>query len=104
MRCSIRVRRNHTPGVGEVKLKRMVTPDVECLQYSVEVKSPAKAGSNVATRNGLVRADGRLISPAEDLRLGLSKPIIREASTRGALKRQPDKNIYAPDFTAPSRC
>jgi 3-hydroxyacyl-[acyl-carrier protein] dehydratase/trans-2-decenoyl-[acyl-carrier protein] isomerase len=71
--------RNRPLGVGEVKLKRMVTPDVECLQYSVEVKSAAQAGSNVATANGLIHGDGRLIYTAEDLRVGsaLSKPIMR---------------------------
>jgi 3-hydroxyacyl-[acyl-carrier protein] dehydratase / trans-2-decenoyl-[acyl-carrier protein] isomerase len=63
--------RNRILGVGEVKLKSMVTPDVECLQYLVEVKSAAQAGSNVATANGLLRADGRLAYTAEDLRVGL---------------------------------
>jgi 3-hydroxyacyl-[acyl-carrier protein] dehydratase / trans-2-decenoyl-[acyl-carrier protein] isomerase len=63
--------RNRILGVGEVKLKSMVTPDVECLQYSVDVKSAAQAGSNVATANGLLRADGRLAYTAEDLRVGL---------------------------------
>ena len=63
--------RSRILGVGEVKLKSMVTPDVECLQYSVEVKSAAQAGSNVATANGLLRADGRLTYTAEDLRVGL---------------------------------
>jgi 3-hydroxyacyl-[acyl-carrier protein] dehydratase / trans-2-decenoyl-[acyl-carrier protein] isomerase len=63
--------RNRVLGVGEVKLKRMVTPDVECLQYSVEVKSAPLAGSNVATANGLLRAGGQLIYTAEDLRVGL---------------------------------
>src|SRR4029077_9273196 len=63
--------RNRSLGVGEVKLKRMVTPDVECLQYSVEVKSAPPTGSKVATANGLLRADGRLIYTAEDLRVGL---------------------------------
>jgi len=62
--------RNSALGVGEVKLKRMVTPDIECLQYSVEVKSAAHAGSNVVTANGLIRANGQLIYTAEDLRVG----------------------------------
>jgi 3-hydroxyacyl-[acyl-carrier protein] dehydratase / trans-2-decenoyl-[acyl-carrier protein] isomerase len=65
------VGRNRILGVGEVKLKSMVTPDVECLQYSVEVKSATQAGSNVATANGLLHADGRLVYTAEDLRVGL---------------------------------
>lgn len=62
---------NRILGVGEVKLKSMVTPDVECLRYSVEVKSTAQATSNVATANGLLHADGRLVYTAEDLRVGL---------------------------------
>jgi len=62
---------NRILGVGEVKLKSMVTPDVECLQYSVEVKSAAQTGSNVATANGQLLADGRLAYTAEDLRVGV---------------------------------
>jgi 3-hydroxyacyl-[acyl-carrier protein] dehydratase / trans-2-decenoyl-[acyl-carrier protein] isomerase len=77
--------RNHALGVGKVKLKRMVTPDVECLQYSVEVKSAAPAGSNVATANGLLRADGQLIYTAEDLRVGLVEAHHEGAPTRSAL-------------------
>lgn len=77
--------RNRALGVGEVKLKRMVTPDVECLQYSVEVKSAPPAGSNVATANGLLRADGQLIYTAEDLRVGLFELIMREHQLRSAL-------------------
>jgi 3-hydroxyacyl-[acyl-carrier protein] dehydratase / trans-2-decenoyl-[acyl-carrier protein] isomerase len=63
--------RTRALGVGEVKLKGMVTPDVECLQYTVDVKSAAPAGSNAAIANGLLCADGRLVYTAEDLRVGL---------------------------------
>jgi len=66
------VGQNRILGVGEVKLKGMVTPATECLQYSVEVKSGAQEGSNVATANGLLRADGRLVYTAEDLQVGLA--------------------------------
>jgi len=78
------VGRNRALGVGEVKLKRMVTPDVECLQYSVEVKSTAHTGSNVATANGLIRADGRLVYTAEDLRVSIVEAHQEGASTRSA--------------------
>jgi 3-hydroxyacyl-[acyl-carrier protein] dehydratase / trans-2-decenoyl-[acyl-carrier protein] isomerase len=77
--------RNHALGVGEVKFKGMVTPDVECLQYSVEVKSAAPAGSNVAIANGLIRADGRLVYTAEDLRVGLVEAHHEAAPTTSAL-------------------
>jgi 3-hydroxyacyl-[acyl-carrier protein] dehydratase / trans-2-decenoyl-[acyl-carrier protein] isomerase len=70
--------------VGEVKLKRMVTPDVECLQYSVEVNSAAQAGSNVATASGLIHGDGRLIYTAEDLRVGIVEADHEGAPTRSA--------------------
>jgi 3-hydroxyacyl-[acyl-carrier protein] dehydratase / trans-2-decenoyl-[acyl-carrier protein] isomerase len=63
--------RDRPLGVGEVKLKSMVTPAVERLEYVVDLKKVTLHGPNVAVSDGLLRADDQLVYTAADLRVRL---------------------------------
>jgi 3-hydroxyacyl-[acyl-carrier protein] dehydratase / trans-2-decenoyl-[acyl-carrier protein] isomerase len=59
--------RDRPLSVGEVKLRRMVTPVVERLEYVVDLKKVTLHGPNVAVSDGLLKADNQLAYTATDL-------------------------------------
>ena len=58
-------------GVGEVKLTGMITPEVNALQYVVDLKRVILRKLKLAIADGIVKVDGRVIYQATDLRVGL---------------------------------
>jgi 3-hydroxyacyl-[acyl-carrier protein] dehydratase / trans-2-decenoyl-[acyl-carrier protein] isomerase len=63
--------RDRPLGVGEVKLKSMVTPVVGRLEYVVDLKKISLHGPKVAVSDGLLKADDQLVYTATDLRVRL---------------------------------
>jgi 3-hydroxyacyl-[acyl-carrier protein] dehydratase / trans-2-decenoyl-[acyl-carrier protein] isomerase len=63
--------RDRPLGVGEVKLRSMVTPVVERLDYVVDLKKVTLHGPDVAVSDGWIKADDQLVYTATDLRVRL---------------------------------
>ncbi len=60
-------------GVGEVKFKGMVTPDVRLVTYLVDFKRVIDRRLKLGIADGRVLADGEEIFVANDMRVGLFK-------------------------------
>jgi 3-hydroxyacyl-[acyl-carrier protein] dehydratase / trans-2-decenoyl-[acyl-carrier protein] isomerase len=58
-------------GVGEVKFTGMVTPEVKTVQYVVDFKRVILRRLKLAIADGAMKADGKIIYQASDLRVGL---------------------------------
>ena len=58
-------------GVGQVKLKGMVTPDVKKVVYKLDIKRIIKSKLVMAIADGVMQADGETIYEAKDLKVGL---------------------------------
>jgi 3-hydroxyacyl-[acyl-carrier protein] dehydratase/trans-2-decenoyl-[acyl-carrier protein] isomerase len=58
-------------GVGEVKFTGMVTPTTKTVQYVVDLKRVILRRLKLAIADGVMKADGRVIYAATDLRVGL---------------------------------
>jgi 3-hydroxyacyl-[acyl-carrier protein] dehydratase/trans-2-decenoyl-[acyl-carrier protein] isomerase len=56
---------------GEVKFTGQVTDDVKCVEYGVNVKRVVRSRVTLGMADGWVKADGKLIYEAKDLRVGL---------------------------------
>lgn len=61
-------------GVGEVKLKGMVTPKVKKVIYEVEVTRLILRKLKLAVANGIMKADGELVYQVTDMKVGLFEP------------------------------
>jgi len=57
--------------VGEVKFTGMVTPEVKTVQYVVDFKRVILRRLKLAIADGAMKADGKIIYQASDLRVGL---------------------------------
>lgn len=58
-------------GVGEVKLTKMITPDVKVLKYKVDFKRIIDRRLKLGIADGTVEADGELAYTVSDMRVGL---------------------------------
>ena len=58
-------------GVGEVKFSGMVTPEVKTVQYVIDFKRVILRKLKLAIADGVVKADGKVVFQASDLRVGL---------------------------------
>ena len=56
-------------GVGEVKFMREVTPDVKHLEYAIDIKKVIARKFKLAEADGVLKADGKVIYTAKDLRV-----------------------------------
>ncbi len=63
--------RGRALGVGEVKFKGMVTPDVKKVEYVVDVQRVILRKLNMAIANGVMKADGELSTPRRTCVSGL---------------------------------
>ena len=58
-------------GVGEVKFKDMVTPDVKQIKYKITIKKLIMRKLILAVSDGILEADGTEIYQANDMKVGL---------------------------------
>jgi 3-hydroxyacyl-[acyl-carrier protein] dehydratase / trans-2-decenoyl-[acyl-carrier protein] isomerase len=58
-------------GVGEVKFSEMVTPSVKRVEYGVDFKRVFKGKLILGIADGWLKADGKTIYEAKDLKVGL---------------------------------
>ena len=61
-------------GVGEVKLKGMVTPKVKTVTYEVDVTRLILRKLKLAVANGIMKADGEVVYQVTDMKVGLFEP------------------------------
>ena len=61
-------------GVGEVKLRGMVTPDVKKVIYHLDIKRIIQSKLVMCVADGIMKADGKIIYEAKDLKVGLFSP------------------------------
>lgn len=58
-------------GVGEVKLTKMITPEIKKLRYQVDFKRIIDRRLKLGIADGIVEADGELAYTVSDMRVGL---------------------------------
>ena len=63
--------RGRALGVGEVKFRGQVTPDVKKVTYRIDMKRVILRKLVMGVAEGVMEADGKPIYTAEDLRVGL---------------------------------
>jgi len=63
--------RGRALGVGEVKFKEMVTPTVKMVSYHLDLKRVRMGKLVLGIADGIMKADGKPIYEAKDLRVGL---------------------------------
>ena len=63
-------------GVGEVKFKGHITPDITRVRYEVDMRQVRRGKLALASANGRVFADGSCVYLARDMRVGLIAPVI----------------------------
>ncbi len=63
--------RGRALGVGEVKFTDMVTPTVQKIEYTIDLKRVILRKLKLGIADGTLRADGKVIYTASDLRVGL---------------------------------
>jgi 3-hydroxyacyl-[acyl-carrier protein] dehydratase/trans-2-decenoyl-[acyl-carrier protein] isomerase len=61
-------------GVGEVKLKGMVTPIIKKVVYEVEITRLILRRLKMAVANGTMKADGETVYQVTDMKVGLFEP------------------------------
>lgn len=72
--------RGRALGVGEVKFADMVVPKTGKLEYVVDMKRVILRRLKLAVADGTLKADGKVIYTATDLRVGLFEPGQTDAS------------------------
>ena len=58
-------------GCGEVRFSGQVTNDVKVVEYGVDIRRVVRSKVTLGIAEGFVKADGKLIYEAKDLRVGL---------------------------------
>lgn len=66
--------RGRALGVGEVKLKGMVTPAIKKVVYEVEITRLILRKLKLAVANGSMKADGETVYQVTDMKVGLFEP------------------------------
>ncbi|MNI90765.1 3-hydroxydecanoyl-[acyl-carrier-protein] dehydratase [compost metagenome] len=56
---------------GEVKFTGQVTNDIKLVEYGIDIKRVMRSRLTLGIADGWVKADGKLIYEAKDLRVGL---------------------------------
>jgi 3-hydroxyacyl-[acyl-carrier protein] dehydratase/trans-2-decenoyl-[acyl-carrier protein] isomerase len=56
---------------GEIKFRGQVTPDVKLVEYGIDIKRVMRSKLTLGIADGWLKADGRLIYEASELRVGL---------------------------------
>jgi 3-hydroxyacyl-[acyl-carrier protein] dehydratase/trans-2-decenoyl-[acyl-carrier protein] isomerase len=56
---------------GEIKFTGQVTNDVELVEYGIDIKRVMRSRLTLGIADGWVKADGKTIYEAKDLRVGL---------------------------------
>ena len=56
---------------GEIKFTGQVTNDIKLVEYGIDIKRVMRSRLNLAVADGFVKADGKVIYEAKDLRVGL---------------------------------
>ena len=56
---------------GEIKFTGQVTDDVKLVEYGIDLKRVMKGRLTLGIADGWVKADGKVIYEAKDLRVGL---------------------------------
>ena len=63
--------RGRALGVGEVKFTDMVLPSVKRVEYVIDLKRVIRRRLTLGVADGVLKADGRIIYQATDLKVGL---------------------------------
>ena len=63
--------RGRALGVGEVKFTGMVTPEVKLVEYNVDFTRIIDRKLKLGMANGVMKADGKVIYTATDMKVGL---------------------------------
>jgi 3-hydroxyacyl-[acyl-carrier protein] dehydratase/trans-2-decenoyl-[acyl-carrier protein] isomerase len=63
-------------GVGEVKFRGNITPDIKRVRYEVDMRQARRGKLVLGIANGRVLADGACVYVAKDMRVGLIAPKI----------------------------
>jgi len=58
-------------GAGEIKFTGQVTDDIKLVEYGIDIKRVMRSRLALGIADGWVKADGKLIYEAKDLRVGL---------------------------------
>jgi 3-hydroxyacyl-[acyl-carrier protein] dehydratase/trans-2-decenoyl-[acyl-carrier protein] isomerase len=58
-------------GCGQVKFTGQVTTDVKLVEYGIDIRRVMRSRLALGIADGFVKADGKLIYEAKDLRVGL---------------------------------
>ena len=66
--------RGRARGGGEIKFSGQVTNDVTLVEYGIDIKRVVRSRVTLGIAEGFVKADGKLIYEAKDLRVGLFQP------------------------------
>lgn len=66
--------RGRAIGVGEVKFRGHITPEVRCVRYEVEMRQVRRGRLVLGIADGRVLADGACVYLARDMRVGLIAP------------------------------
>lgn len=61
-------------GVGEVKFRGHITPDVRLVRYEVDIRQVRRSRLVLGVADGRVLADGACVYLAKDMRVGLIAP------------------------------
>jgi len=75
--------RGRAVGVGEVKFKDMVTPDVQRLEYVVDLKRVILRKLKLAVADGTLLADGKAIYTVTDMKVGLFDAEAKDGAPTG---------------------
>jgi 3-hydroxyacyl-[acyl-carrier protein] dehydratase/trans-2-decenoyl-[acyl-carrier protein] isomerase len=63
--------RGRARGGGEIKFGGQITNDVKLVEYGVDIKRVVRSKVTLGIAEGFVKADGKLVYEAKDLRVGL---------------------------------
>jgi len=63
--------RGRARGGGDIKFSGQVTNDVKLVEYGIDIKRVVHSKVTLGIAEGFVKADGKLIYEAKDLRVGL---------------------------------
>ena len=66
--------RGRALGVGEVKLRGMVTPAIRKVTYHIHLKRVILRKLVMGIADGVIEADGQLVYEANDMKVGLFQP------------------------------
>jgi 3-hydroxyacyl-[acyl-carrier protein] dehydratase/trans-2-decenoyl-[acyl-carrier protein] isomerase len=63
--------RGRARGGGDIKFAGQITNDVKLVEYGIDIKRVIRSKVTLGIAEGFVKADGKLVYEAKDLRVGL---------------------------------